>query len=256
MMQIIPLQSGSNGNSVYVEANGVKLLFDAGISGKQAEARLWQFGKDIRDVNALIVSHDHSDHSKCIGIFNRKFSLPVYVTRDTLSAARQQINVGQINELRFFRPGLPITFGDVVVETVPTPHDGADGSVFVVDDGKARLGIMTDLGHVNKDFSEVIETVDGVYLESNYDPDRLENGSYPYFLKRRIMGPGGHVSNAEAVTMIKKNANGRLKWLCLAHLSEENNTPDLAIKTARSILGKTLPIHVAKRYEASGILEL
>ena len=115
---------------------------------------------------------------------------------------------------------------------------------------------MTDFGHVNKEHSEAIETLDGVYLESNYDPHLLENGSYPNFLKRRIMGPGGHISNAEAATLIKKNTKGRLKWLCLAHLSEENNTPHLAYKTAESILRETVPIHVAKRYEASSVLTL
>ena len=111
------------------------------------------------------------------------------------------------------------------METIPTPHDGVDGVVFVVDDGKHRLGILTDLGHVFADLEAVIGSLDAVLLESNYDPDMLANGPYPEWLKERIEGPGGHISNLEAAELLLKAASKRMKWACLAHLSHDNNTP-------------------------------
>jgi phosphoribosyl 1,2-cyclic phosphodiesterase len=252
-MRVISLQSGSNGNCIYVETGGVKLLFDAGISGIRAKKRLALHGRDVSDVDALLVSHDHSDHSKNIGVFHRKFGLPVYVTAKTYRAA-SRYPLGEIEDLRHFRSGETLRFGQVTVETIATPHDGVDGVVFVVDDGKHRLGILTDLGHVFADLEGVVMSSDAVLLESNYDPDMLANGPYPEFLKERIKGPGGHISNFEAADVLKSTR--RMKWVCLAHLSHDNNTPHLALKTHRQILGKKMPILVATRYEASAVMEV
>ena len=254
-MHVISLQSGSNGNCIYVEAGGVKLLFDAGISGSRAKERLAQHGRDIAGVDAVLISHDHVDHSRSMGIFHRKFGLPIYTTAKTYHAA-SRYGLGEIEDLRHFTAGETLQFGRVTVETISTPHDGVDGVVFVVDDGKHRLGILTDLGHVFGDLEGVIGSLDAVLLESNYDPDMLANGPYPEFLKERIEGPGGHISNFEAAEVLKSSASKRMKWACLAHLSEDNNTPALALKTHRRILGKRLPIFVATRYEASEVMEV
>lgn len=254
-MIAISLQSGSNGNCTYVEAGGVRLLIDAGISGVQAQRRLALFGVDIRHVDALIVSHDHVDHSRCAGIYGRKYGLPVYVTRRTLRAASRRCDLGRIPEARTFRAGDSLRFGDVTVETLPTPHDGADGVVFAIDSGSRRLGVLTDLGHVFDGLAEMVSTLDGVLLESNHDLEMLADGPYPAFLKRRIRGPGGHISNDEAAALIG-GAGGRLRWACLAHLSEQNNTPEVALDTWRGILGPRLPLHVASRYEPTPVLEL
>ena len=147
-MQVISLQSGSNGNCIYVEAGGVRLLFDAGISGRQAELRLAARGRDIAAVDAVLISHDHRDHVRCAGVFQRKFGLPVYATRRTIEAASAYCDLGVMTNVQYFEAGGRLLFGEVVVETIPTPHDGADGVAFVVDDGYRRLGILTDLGHV------------------------------------------------------------------------------------------------------------
>ena len=254
-MQVISLQSGSNGNCIYVEAGGVKLLFDAGISGIQAKQRLAQHGQDISGVDAVLISHDHVDHSRSMGIFHRKFRLPIYTTAKTYRAANRY-GLGEINDLRHFRAGEALRFREVTVETVPTPHDGVDGVVFVVDDGKHRLGILTDLGHVFSDLEGIIGSLDAVLLESNYDPDMLANGPYPEFLKERIEGPGGHISNLEAAEVLRSSASKRMKWACLAHLSEDNNTPQLAVRTHHRILGNRLPILVATRYRVSDMMEV
>jgi len=255
-MLVIPLQSGSNGNCVYVEAGETRLLFDAGISGRQAQTRLAAFGRSIDDVHALFISHDHADHARCLGIYHRKFGLDVHVTRKTLAAARRRTNLGQLDRLHHFEAGRLIRVDGVTIETLPTPHDGADGVAFVVDDGRRRLGILTDLGHVFSGLADVLGSLDAVLVESNYDPGMLRRGSYPHELQERIRGPGGHLSNTEAARLLAKTA-GRLQWACLGHLSEENNDPQLALDVHCRILGKNrCPIHVASRYEATGILEV
>ncbi len=255
-MKVISLQSGSNGNCIYVESRGVRLLFDAGISGRQAQLRFSEHGRDITHVDALLISHDHSDHARSLGIFQRKFGLPVYVTRNTLAAAEAYRDLGKLSDIRHFQAGSTIRFGGVSVETVPTPHDGADGVAFVVDDGSRRVGILTDLGHVFDGLAAVVESLDAVVLESNYDPDLLDDGPYPEFLKRRIRARGGHLSNRESAKLLASATNGRLKWACLAHLSEENNAPELALHTHNTIIGKRFPLYVASRYAASEVFEV
>jgi phosphoribosyl 1,2-cyclic phosphodiesterase len=253
-MFVLSLQSGSNGNCIYVETRGIRLLFDAGISGKQAETRLAQYDRDIRQVDALVVSHDHSDHTRSIGIFQRKFDLPVYLTPDTLDAV--QANRAQVTgQTHLFDAGSPLVFGNVTVETIPTPHDGVDGVAFVVDDGRSRLGILTDLGHPFPELDAVVASLDAILIESNYDPDMLDHGPYPPFLKRRIRGPGGHLSNNEAAELLHRSGS-RLHWACLGHLSEHNNRPELALCTHRHLLGSSFPLHVASRYEATVLHEL
>ncbi len=255
-MIVISLQSGSNGNCIFVEADGVRLLFDAGISGRQAQMRLAAHGRDIASVDAVLISHDHADHTRSMGIYQRKFGLPVHVTRRTLQAARAKYSLGRLHDLRHFQAGRVLQFGGIRVETIPTPHDGADGVAFVVDDGRRRLGILTDLGHVFRDLETVIRSLDAVFLESNYDPRMLAEGPYPPFLKRRIRGPGGHLSNLEAAELLRASAAERMQWACLAHLSEQNNRPELALKTHRDVLAGRFPMHVASRYEATEVLEL
>jgi phosphoribosyl 1,2-cyclic phosphodiesterase len=255
-MKVISLQSGSRGNCIYVEAGAVRLLIDAGISGKRAEQRLAATGRDIRDIDAILISHDHGDHIACAGIYQRKFKLPLYITKPTLDATQTHRPIGQLDDVRCFSAGNTIDFNGVTVETIPTPHDGTDGVVFVIDDGRQRLGILTDLGHVFDGLSALIGTLDAVIIESNYDPDMLAESPYPYFLQQRISGPRGHISNAEAAELLARSAGGKLKWACLGHLSGENNDPARAMKTHRQILGDSLPLHIAGRYEAAEPIEL
>jgi phosphoribosyl 1,2-cyclic phosphodiesterase len=254
-MRLISLQSGSNGNCLYVEAGGVRLLFDAGITGVQVKQRLAQHGLKAGAAHAVLISHDHIDHSRYLGVLHRRFHLPIYATAGTYSAA-SRYSLGKINDLRHFAAGDCLHFGSVTVETIPTPHDAVDGVVFVVDDGKHRLGIMTDLGHVFDGLADVIGSLDAVLLESNYDPEMLAHGSYSASLKRRIMGPAGHISNFEAAELLSASASTRMQWACLGHLSQDNNTPKLALATHRTILGDRLPLFVATRYEASGVMAI
>lgn len=254
-MEIISLQSGSKGNCIYVETDDAKLLFDAGISGKRAEQRLAQHGRDIRQVQKVIISHEHTDHIGSMGIFNRKFGLTPCITRKTLAAADRQ-RLGTLGNVSHFVAGEEITIGATRIFTYATNHDAVDGTVFVVDDGQHRFGLFTDLGTIFKPLTELLPTLDAVLLESNYDPAMLKDGPYPPHLKRRIVGPHGHISNEEAARLLKHCDSHRLQWCCLGHLSENNNCPSVAIETHRKILGKTFPLCVASQQESTPVLKV
>lgn len=253
-MIAISLQSGSSGNCTYIEAGSVKLLFDAGITGRQARERLSAFGRDIRDIDALIISHDHSDHVRYAGVFQRKFGVPLYITPLTFEKALKRHRLDRLDNVNYFFAGGKLKFGDVTVESVPSPHDCADGSVFVVSSSKARLGILTDIGHVFKDLVPLVSSLDGVFIESNHDEEMLRNGRYPAFLKQRIRGPRGHLSNREAAELLLSGE--RLKWACLAHLSSNNNDPKTALRTHREILGDDLSLYTASRHSPIGMLKI
>jgi phosphoribosyl 1,2-cyclic phosphodiesterase len=252
-MRVIVLQSGSNGNCVYVEGGGTSVVIDAGISGRQAATRLAERGIDIRGAGGLLISHDHADHVRCAGVFHRKFGLPVYITARTQRAAGSSHALGEIRDVRHFAAGDALRLGRLRIETLPTPHDAADGCAFVLDDGRRRLGVLTDLGNVFPDLPAVVESLDAVILESNNDPVMLESGSYPAFLKRRIRGPAGHLSNVDAAELLGR-AGRRLRWACLAHLSAENNDPRTALATHRRVVGPRLRLHVASRVHPTDIL--
>ncbi|MEE8450712.1 MAG: MBL fold metallo-hydrolase, partial [Thermoguttaceae bacterium] len=223
---------------------------------KQAELRLASHGRDIRRVDAVVISHDHSDHARCMGIFQRKFGLPLHVTTKTLDAAARRCRLGRIDTVHHFEPTAVLRFGQVTVETIPTPHDGADGVAFVIDDGRHRLGILTDLGHVFDGLESLIGSLDAILLESNYDGRMLADGDYPDFLKQRISGPGGHLSNAEAAELLRTAAGSRMQWACLAHLSEDNNRPEVALRTHHRVLGDRFPLHIAGRHQVTDVLEI
>lgn len=253
-MLTFSLQSGSNGNAIYVEAGEVRLLFDAGISGRQAKTRMQAKGRHPAECNALIISHNHSDHVGCAGIYQRMFELPIYMTEKTYRASRSQL--GTVNDVRRFTAGDLLEFGDVKVWTIRTPHDGVDGVCFVVEHEHRRLGIFTDLGHPFPALAQALQEVDAAYLESNYDRDMLVHGPYPEMLKQRIMGKGGHLSNDESADLAARSLNGRIKWLALAHLSKDNNEPSLALAAHHRRIGQTMPLYHASRYDAGETLHV
>ena len=249
-MFCISLQSGSNGNCIYVEADGVRLIFDAGIGAREADRRLREHGATLDGADALILSHNHWDHVSSAGPFHRRFGVPLCMTRETFGALDGRL--GRTAPVACFLQGQPLRFGDVTVRTIPTPHDGVGGVAFVVEHAGLRLGILTDLGHVFPALEDVLPTLDAAIIESNYDPDMLERGPYPRDVKTRIAGPGGHISNGESAALLRRRVGGRLQWACLAHLSANNNTPELALSTHLDVLGERLKLHVASRHAATG----
>ena len=254
-MIVIPLQSGSTGNCIYVKSQDHAFLFDAGISAKCAGERLASVGKNILDVDALFITHEHSDHIQCASIFAKKYHLPIYLTHKTYARAKRRFRLDGLPELVFFNAGDSLSFGATTVQSIPTPHDAVDGCVYTVKDQKFKVGVFTDLGHVFPELEAVMPSLDGLYIESNYDPTMLREGSYPESLKRRISGPRGHISNKDAAKLIADHASERLQWVCIGHLSEENNSPEKALETHRHKLGCFLPIGIASRYEHGPIFQ-
>ncbi len=246
------LQSGSNGNCIYVEAGNTRLLFDAGISGVQAKARMAGYGRDIRHVTAVILSHLHGDHTRCAGVYHRLYKLPLFATPATHEAIAP--DVGKLRGVQYFLPGQTLVFGQVEVHCLPTPHDAAQSVAFVVRCEGKRLGILTDLGHPFAALASTLAELDAAYLETNYDPLMLAEGSYPPDLKARIRGDGGHLSNDEAAALLKACRRLRPQWIALSHLSEHNNHPDVALETLRRELGHDYPLCVAGRYRPSAAL--
>jgi len=254
-MILIPLQSGSNGNCIYLKSEDHVFLFDAGISVKNAATRLASVGRSMLDVDALFITHEHSDHIRCASIFAKKYHLPIYITHKTYTRAKKRFRLEGLPELVFFNAGESLNFGSTTVQSMPTPHDAVDGCVYTVKDSRFTIGIFTDLGHVFPKLEAVMPTLDGLYIESNYDPAMLREGDYPEALKRRISGPRGHISNEDAARLIKDHRSERLQWVCLGHLSEENNSQEQSLETHRRKLGDFLPIGVASRYGPGPIFQ-
>jgi phosphoribosyl 1,2-cyclic phosphodiesterase len=253
-MLTFSLQSGSNGNCIYVEAEGVALLFDAGISARQVRQRLAERGRGVEQIQAVIISHDHTDHIRCAGIYQRRLGLPIYMTKAVLQRAAGRL--GPLRDVRGFEPGQALRFGPLRVQTIRTAHDAPEGVAFVVEARRRRLGILTDLGHPFTALRQLMDHLDAAYLESNYDPHMLNEGPYPEWLKAWIRGPGGHLSNAESAGLARRGAAARLQWVAVAHLSEQNNLPELAIEAHRRATGRGFAIHWASRYRPSDWLSI
>lgn len=253
-MKVFSLQSGSSGNCIYVESGGTQLLFDAGISGVCAQNRLSALGVDIRSVDALFVTHDHRDHSASVNAFHRKFKIPVWMTLKTSQAVSQK-GIRVPGCVEHFCANTRFQFKNLWIEAISTTHDAADGVCFVVDDGRKRFGICTDLGCVFPALPDVIESLNGVLLESNYDPRMLQNGFYTAWAKDRIRSDAGHLSNPECATLLAQHGS-RLERVLLGHISHENNTEKIVLATHRKIIGKEFECVMAHHFEASDVVEL
>lgn len=231
-MLTFALQSGSCGNSFYYQSGDVKLLFDAGITWRTAAARMEQRGATAEGVRAVFISHDHSDHYGCAGVFHRMTKAPLFLSRGTHRSVERRL--GKLKAVETFTAGDEIVFDHVRVTTYLTPHDAAEPCAFVVDDGQTRLGILTDLGHCFPGLGECLADLDAAYLESNYDAALLAtNRDYSEHLKRRIRGKHGHLENSEAADLVRVYGAERLRTVILCHLSGDNNSPAVALAAHR-----------------------
>lgn len=238
--ELVPLFSGSSGNSILVRVGGFNLLFDCGHNCKKITENLNWVSTDPSTIDAIFITHSHSDHISGVDVFMRKYNLPIYGTAATLRYVNSRCSKPHCSDLDHVLDSKEIIFqkdSEVVkVQWCETPHD-ADGSVcYRVDyDGKSVM-IMTDLGHVTYEIKEMAMGVDGILIESNYDEEMLIYGPYDYMLKKRVGGMNGHLSNVDcANTMVDLIKSGTRKFI-LGHLSENNNEPSLALGTVVSIL--------------------
>ncbi len=225
-MMVASLASGSSGNSYYVQSPEGAVLIDAGLSGRKVTENIIAAGGDPALVKGIIVTHDHHDHVAGAGVLQRKHGWRLWMTPGTLAAAGGKLGRVAVERIR---PGAGLKAAGLEFRFVATPHDGEEPVMVAVERGGRRCGVFTDLGHVFPGLAEELEALDFVFMESNYDPDLLAaNRRYPQPLKARIRGGGGHLSNREAAELISGLRGERLRRVVLAHLSEENNRPDMA----------------------------
>ena len=257
-MRITPLQSGSSGNCVLVECGDTKILIDAGIGQKAIVQRLNEHGCSPEAIDAIFVTHEHSDHVRGLAAMQKRFATETHLTTGTAQALSRKGKVASEAVLRPFFAGASISMKNLIVHSIPTEHDARDGVCFTVESVETghRCGLWTDLGHVFGELREALPSLDGLLIESNFDPGLLRSGPYPAYLKHRIDGPKGHLSNQDAAELVGRHAGPRLRWVCLGHLSEKNNCPDLAARTHRRVAGEGRPVYVASRTRRSETLTL
>jgi phosphoribosyl 1,2-cyclic phosphodiesterase len=227
------LASSSAGNSAFLSSGKTRILVDCGLSRRETFARLAAIGEDPRALDAILISHEHSDHVCGLPVLAKTLKIPVYLTR--LSAPRIDWNGCEPN-LETFQAGSVFSIGDIGVTTFTIPHDAADPVAFCFDVCGRRVGIATDLGYVPESIKWHLRSTDFLLLESNYDIEMLKVGPYPWSVKQRVMGRMGHLSNDVACQFIREDMSGQTRTLVLGHLSEQNNYPELVRLTASQAL--------------------
>jgi phosphoribosyl 1,2-cyclic phosphodiesterase len=228
------LASGSSGNSTLVEAGETRILVDCGLSGAEAVRRLGTVGCRPEEIRAIVVSHEHTDHVQGVGVLARRFAIPVYLTEGTGAACNGQIDRGV--ETTAIEAGREFEIEDLRVRPFSIPHDAADPVGFTFRFGEVKAGLATDIGFSTALVRQHLSACNLLVLESNHDPDMLARSSYPWELKRRIRGKQGHLSNDEAGQLLERILHDGLEEVALAHLSERNNHPDLALRSAQRVL--------------------
>lgn len=263
MIKFCSLFSGSSGNCLFVNTNHTKILIDSGVSCKKIGEGLEAVGASINDIDAILVTHEHSDHVQGLGTVSQKYDIPVYANQETWNAMEKQKNKINPNNIFTFENDKDFQLNDLTIHPFSTPHDAANPCGFNIHNGTNKLSIATDLGHMNNDLISELYDSSFVFLEANYDPEILKVSKYPFPLKRRISGPHGHLSNATAgKTISNLLLKNDLKEVMLGHLSKENNFPELAYQTVTNELMENnsdlnaIRLSVANRYLPSKVINI
>ena len=264
-MRLCSIASGSSGNCIYVGSDNTHLLVDVGISGKRVEEGLNSLELTGKDIDGILITHEHSDHIKGLGVIARKHQIPVYATEGTVEALSHMI-LGKMPEgiFREIHEDEPFEINDLTVNPFTIPHDAAQPVGYRVECGEHSVGIATDLGKYNEYIVGNLQNLDALLLEANHDIHMLEVGPYPYPLKRRVMGDKGHLSNELSGKLLCDILHDDLQYVVLGHLSIENNYEELAYETVRLEIsigdnpykGNDIPMMVAKRNQVSDIIAL
>lgn len=251
-LQFASLNSGSNGNCYYVGNNDSAVLIDAGISCREMEKRLKQLELSINKIKAIFISHEHSDHVKGLAVLTRKHRIPVYITEPTIKRCNFWLDNELINP---FHHHQAVGIGSLNIIPFSKHHDAIDPYSFVIHHNNIHVGVFTDIGAVCDNTIHHFKNCNAVFLESNYDEEMLENGNYPYHLKRRIRGGKGHLSNKEALELFINHRSEKLSHLLLSHLSEHNNHPDLVYNLFNEV-SNGVHVEVASRYGVGRMYEV
>lgn len=235
MMRFASLGSGSQGNALVVEAGRTRVLLDCGLGLNDVKTRLARFGLEAGDLDAIVVTHEHDDHVGGVARLARKFEIPVYMTYGTLTALDgARAGIAQITVIDSHTP---FAIGDIEVRPYPVPHDAREPAQFVFGDGGARLGVLTDTGSSTPHIESMLSGLEALVIECNHDSGMLANSSYPPHLRQRISGRFGHLDNASAAGLLGRLDCSRLQHVIAAHLSQQNNTPELARAAMARALG-------------------
>ena len=249
---ITSLNSGSNGNCYYVGNETEAILIDAGIPCREVEKRMQRLGLSMHKVKAVFISHEHTDHISGLKVLSKKYQLPVYVTLATRRFGRLKLQEHLVTP---FTAHEPVVIGNISITAFPKFHDAADPYSFIVSCNKIKVGVFTDIGTTCENLIHHFKQCHAAFLEANYDETMLENGSYPYFLKNRIRGGKGHLSNKQALELFTMHKPSFMSHLLLSHLSKNNNCPDLVKHLFDQHAGDVKMI-IASRYEETAVFHI
>lgn len=247
-MRFVSIASGSSGNCIYVGSDHTHLLVDAGISNKRIEQGLNELGVKGSELTAIVVTHEHSDHTKGLGVLARKYGVPIYGTKETLEEISGMKYLGEYPKelLCPVLPDVDFQVGDLTVKPFSIDHDAANPVAYRIQNGGKSVAVATDMGHYSQYTIDHLQGLDAILLESNHDVRMLETGPYPYYLKRRILGDYGHLSNENAGRLLNCILHDNMKKVLLGHLSKENNYEELAYETVKlEITEGDCPYHAA-----------
>lgn len=237
------LSSGSSGNCQYIETENSKILIDAGFSGKRIEALLSSIGVNPSTLDGILVTHEHIDHSMGVGVFSRRYDIPIFANANTWIGMSSIIKSINEKNTKIFKTNDNFDINDISIHPINVFHDSLEPVGYILYNGKTKISIITDTGCVNDNIKYEIKNSNLYYMESNHDVQMLREGSYPWSLKQRIMSTKGHLSNDDAGVILGDVLAGKGEVVLLAHLSQDNNLPELAYKTVRdSILSQGLDV--------------
>jgi phosphoribosyl 1,2-cyclic phosphodiesterase len=249
---ITSLNSGSNGNCYYIGNDSEAVLVDAGISCRETEKRMSRLGLTMTKVKAIFISHEHIDHIRGVTVLAKKYRLPVYITHSTLTHGGLMLEEQLVMS---FNPYEPVQIGALAVTAFPKHHDASEPHSFIVAGNAVTIGVFTDIGapceHVIRHFQQC----HAAFLEANYDEEMLDKGRYPYYLKKRIRGGKGHLSNAQALEIFNLHRPAFMSHLLLSHLSRDNNSPELVQALFNQHANGTA-IVVASRYQETAVYHI
>lgn len=261
--KLCSLSSGSSGNSIYIEADSSRILLDAGKPGSFIESRLRELDRHAADLDGILVSHEHIDHIQGIGVLARRHKIPVYANEKTWAAMSSKIGPVPDSLLRIFDNEEEFYIKDIAVQSFAISHDAADPQGFSLMHAQQSIGFATDLGEMNDAILNRLKKAQLVFLESNYDSDLLRDGPYPAYLKARVEGSSGHLSNADCAHSLVELAEAGVRHFMLGHLSKTNNTPQLAYQASKKVLSdhgieesKDVFVKLTRRDAATGIYTL
>ncbi|MEJ9281958.1 MBL fold metallo-hydrolase [Ureibacillus thermosphaericus] len=235
-MRFSVLASGSTGNAIYVETDEHAFLVDVGLSGKKMEQLFAKIGRDMKNLSGILVTHEHSDHIKGLGVVARKYKLPIYANEKTWRAMEEHVGNIPLDQRFLFNMESVQSFGSLDIESFAVSHDAVDPMFYVFHENGRKLVIITDTGYVSDRMKGIIRGADAFVFESNHDINMLQMGKYPWSIKRRILSDVGHVSNEDAAVAISEVVEAKPTHVYLSHLSKENNMKELARMTVKQIL--------------------